>query len=214
MAKTTKTVNTNDIKPGTRVTMQGQLDDFIWNLNHLLEGKKLEEQIARQKAAGWKFPKTNKRSEFRLVNPSPAEGTKMDDEDVKKLLTYLKESKTYEKDGTLILECVRPGHIPLMGVKQPNGRIKEVKPTGALEAGQTVLVEFQCYSTEKGNNGVSVNTVVFLEEPKIRTSLPDWDRMTDDEADAASDTNNASSEQEDPLDGAEDVPEEELPWNN
>ncbi|MGN0291991.1 MAG: hypothetical protein ACI4C5_08665 [Lachnospiraceae bacterium] len=214
MAKTTKTVNTNDIKPGTRVTMKGQLDDFTWNLNHLLEGKKLEEQIARQKAAGWKFPKTNPRSEFRLVNPSPAEGTKMDDENVKKLLTYLKESKSYEKDGTLVLECVRPGHVPLMGVKQSNGRIKEVRPTGSLEAGQTVLVEFQTYATEKGNNGVSVNTVVFLEEPKIKTSLPDWDRMEEDDSGAASDTANESSEYGSALDEAEDVPAEELPWNS
>ena len=172
------TVTTNDIKPGTQVTMVGELDEFTYYLNHLLEGEKLQETVNRQKAAGWKYPNTKERSEFRIVDPRPEEGTNKDDPEIKKLLTYLKEKKVYtNKEGVTSLECVKSGRVPLMGVKQPNGRIAEIRPTGMLEAGQTVMVTFQCYGTDKGNNGISVNTVVFLEEPKMKQALEGWDRI-------------------------------------
>ena len=174
-------ITTNDIAPGTRVTMIGELDDFTYWVNHLLEGSKLQEQIQRQKAAGWKYPKTNPRSEFHILKPRIKEGTNQADPNINNLLRYLSEKKTYtDKNGVTRLECVKSGSVPLMGIRQDNGRVKEIRPTGNLESGQTVEVEFQCYGTDKGNNGVSVNTVVFQTEPKIKSSLPDWDRMPQD----------------------------------
>ena len=174
-----KTINTNMIAPGTRVTMQGTLDEFTWYLNHLLEGEKLQKKIADQKSHGWKFPNQNARSEFKIIDPRPVDGQNLEDANIKNLLTYLKESKVYtDKEGVTTLECVKTGSVPLMGVTNPEtGRIQEVKPTGILEAGQTVQVEFQCFATKKGNNGVGVNTIVFLEEPKEKSSLPNWDRI-------------------------------------
>lgn len=175
MEKTT----TNQIPAGTRVTMEGTLDEFTWYVNHLLEGEKLQAEISRQKAAGWKFPNTNARSEFRIVDPKPAAGTDVANPAIAILLTYLKEHKLYtDKEGVTTLLCVKSAKIPLMGVlNAETGRVTEVLPTGMLEAGQKVQVEFSCYGTKKGNNGVSVNTVVFLEEPKVKQSLPNWDRL-------------------------------------
>lgn len=215
----TKTINTNMIAPGTEVTMQGKLDEFTYYLNHLLEGDKLKEQVSRQKAAGWKFPNTNPRSEFRLIDPAPVEGTDVSDENIKNLLTYLKESKVYtdKNTGVTTLTCVKNARVPLMGVLQENGRIKEVRPKGNLESGQEVQVTFQCYGTDKGNNGVSVNTVVFLSEPKEKNSLPNWDRMEKESDSAqASETATASQQAETPSEtapaGFTPAADEEIPW--
>lgn len=174
-------MSTNNIKAGTRVTMVGELGEFTYYVNHLLEGEKLKEAIQRQKSAGWKFPSTDPRSEFQLLGPKPVAGTDMEDENVKAFLKYLKEKKIYtDKDGVVRLNCVKKKRLPLFGVlNAETGRIKEIRPTGTLDPGQIVQVEFTCFSTDKGNNGISVNTVVFLEEPKMQEALPNWDRLDD-----------------------------------
>lgn len=163
--------DTNCIPVGATGCIKGKLA-FSAYLTRLCEGEALDKFIQQQKTQKRKYPTTDPCIRFTLedvevVCKDPKKPTEMD--------KYLHSKIFTREDGVTTFGVERKAkNVPRFGHINSKGTIDDVSDQirgRSLANGQEVMVWFECFSTDKGNNGVSVQSVVFPNIPQFYDPL-------------------------------------------
>ena len=164
--------STNAIAVGTVGCVKGKLS-FSAYLTRICEGENLQKYVQQQKERHVKFPITDPCIRFTLENPSvvckdPQNPTTMD--------KYLHEQIYQRKEDQVSIMSIekKAKNVPRLGHRLADGSIDDITESlkGRMLANdQDVYVYFECFGTDKGNNGVSVQSVVFPDQPKFYDPL-------------------------------------------